>query len=956
MKLGTKLLAAFLLVGIIPFAVLGFISLNNSTKSLSHEAFSQLESIRDIKADSIERFLDAIKDEINMLDEVVRTLRKDAFDKLKAVQKIKQKQINDYFKEAADDVSLLTKRKSINKMIDRLHQYKDTMKIGATEPFNISSSEYQKIYDDAYFEYSDYTKIYGYYDMMIISSASGQVMFTLEKEKDLGTNLAHGPYKDSNIAKLWQRVVSTKSIIFEDFKPYAPSNNEPCAFIGAPSFNNETGELNAVIVLQIPFVQISNIVKERTGMGKTGEIYLVGPDKLMRSDSFLDPVNHSIKASFANPEKGIVDTEASNEALSGKEGAKVINDYNGNPVLSAYSPVKILGTTWAIIAEIDVSEAFAPVDEEGNEFFVKYNETFDYPDVYLINPDGYIFYTSTKGADNKINILKGKFSSSNLGKLVKHVIITKQPYFTDIELYPAKNNIPAAFAAQPVINNDKVECIVAVQLPYHEINNIMKLRAGMGKSGESYLVGPDKRMRSDSYLDKDGHSIVASLSGTIEKNGVDTKSSTEALSGKSGIEIIKDYNGNSVLSAYKPIKFGDSIWACIVEIDESEAFDAITKLQKLMAVVAFIGVLAIVIVSLLISQSITKPVKSMVAGLNLVSKGDLTIKVDVDSHDEIGEMAKSFNNTVKSLNFVMKEIQEAANQTAASGEELSASAQNISQGAQSQASSLEEISATVQELTSAVTQIAENAQDANNNSVETINLAREGSSTVKTSREGMNLINESSTQISKIIGVISQIANQTNLLALNAAIEAASAGEHGLGFAVVADEVRKLAERSSQAAGEITQLIEESTKRVNEGSRLSDEVGKSLNNILSGIDRTSVKMAAITSSTEEQAEATQQVSKAIENVSGITESNSSSAEELAASSEELSAQAQKLQNLVERFKVNSSEVEDHEIKSSVKKIKLKDILKKRKKDKPEPESKQPELTAPETSSIALYHE
>ncbi|MBF0120589.1 MAG: methyl-accepting chemotaxis protein [Desulfobacterales bacterium] len=954
MKLGTKLLVAFLLVGIIPFAILGFISLSNASKSLSHEAFSQLESIRDIKADSIERFLDDITDEMNILNEVVETLRNDAFDKLKVVHKIKQKQINDYFKQSVDDISLLSKRKGLSELIERLNKYKDTMKTNAIEPFNISNPEYQKIYDDSFYQYSDYKKIYGYYDLMIISSAHGHVMFTLEKEKDLGTNLAHGQYKDSSLAKLWQRVISTKAIAFEDFKPYAPSNNEPCAFIGAPVLNYENGELKAVIVLQVSFEKINNIMKERTGMGKTGEVYLVGPDKLMRSDSYLDPVNHSIKASFANPEKGIVDTEASRDAISGKEGTKVITDYNGNSVLSAYSPVKILETTWAIIAEIDISEAFAPVDEEGNEFFVKYHEIYNYPDIYLINPDGYVFYSSAKGADYKINILKGKFASSSLGRLVKQVISIKQGAFIDLELYAPKNNIPTAFYAEPIINNDKIECIVAVQLPYQEINDIMRLRAGMGKSGESYLVGPDKRMRSDSYLDKDGRSIAASLSGTIEKNGVDTKSSTEALSGKSGIEIIKDYNGNSVLSAYKPIKFGDSIWACIVEIDESEAFEAITKLQKLMAVVAFIGVVAIVIVSLLISQSITKPVKSMVEGLNLVSKGDLTIKVDVDSHDEIGEMAKSFNNTVKSLNFVMKEIQEAANQTAASGEELSASAQNISQGAQSQASSLEEISATVQELTSAVTQIAENAQDANNNSVETINLARDGSSTVKTSREGMNLINESSTQISKIIGVISQIANQTNLLALNAAIEAASAGEHGLGFAVVADEVRKLAERSSQAAGEITQLIEESTKRVNEGSRLSDEVGKSLNNILSGIDRTSVKMAAITSSTEEQAEATQQVSKAIENVSGITESNSSSAEELAASSEELSAQAQKLQNLVERFKVNSSEVEDHEVKSSVKKIKLKDILKKRKKEAPE--SKQPELTAPETSSIALYHE
>ena len=171
------------------------------------------------------------------------------------------------------------------------------------------------------------------------------------KELDYGTSLFSGKYASANIAKVVQTVKSSsvnEDIAFVDFEPYAPSHGYPASFIASPIVEN--GKTIGVLVFQMPLGTINKIMSQRAGLGESGETYLVGPDQLMRSDSFLDPKNHSVEASFKNPEIGSVKTEAAQAALSGKSDARIIIDYNGNPVLSAYTPVELFGVRWALLA------------------------------------------------------------------------------------------------------------------------------------------------------------------------------------------------------------------------------------------------------------------------------------------------------------------------------------------------------------------------------------------------------------------------------------------------------------------------------------------------------------------------------------------------------------------------------------------------------------------------------
>ena len=848
MSLKAKLLVLFLLVGVTPFATISVTSLWKSSGALEKQAYNNLVAVRDIKKAQIESFFSERQGDMGVLVETVNTLRDEAFKKLVAIRAIKKNQIERFFAERFGDVSVLSGNETVANAIGAFDE------AFQTEGSKTGGQNWKAMESRHAPWLVQYNKEYGYYDLFLIS-VKGDVLYTVAKESDLGQNVATGSLKDSSLGECFAK--SLKGVAIADFAPYAPSNNEPCAFVGAPVKAN--GRVVGVVALQIPLDGINAVMTERAGMGKSGETYLVGPDKLMRSDSFLDAKNHTVVASFKDPTKGSVDTEAARKALAGKAGADVIMDYNNSPVLSAYAPVKVGDLTWGIIAEIDVAEAFCPkVTGAKKDFFTNYQEQYGYYDLFLINPDGNCFYTVCKEADYGTNLVSGKYASSGLGKLTRKVIETKQFGLADFAPYAPSNGDPCAFIAQPVVHGGEVALIVALQLSLDSINAIMSERSGMGETGETYLVGSDKRMRSDSFLDKAGHSVKASFAGNIKDNGVDTEAATEALAGNADAKIIQDYNGNPVLSAYTPVKVGETTWGLLAEVDESEAFAAVSAIQWMMGIIAAIGVTAIVLTALLVANSIAKPIGRIIEGLT-----------------------------------------QGAEQTSSASGQVSSASQSLAQGTSEQAATVEEVTSSIEEMSSMTKQNATNADEAKSLAANATAGTERGTEAMGRMSTAIEDIKKSSDETAKIIKTIDEIAFQTNLLALNAAVEAARAGEAGKGFAVVAEEVRNLAQRSAQAARDTADMIEGSVKNADNGVAISGEVATLLDEIAGNNSKVNDLVGEIAAASNEQAQGIEQINTAVGQMDQVTQSNAANAEESASASEELSAQAEQLSQMVE---------------------------------------------------------
>jgi len=245
-------------------------------------------------------------------------------------------------------------------------------------------SRYDQLHARYHPHIHDFLNKFGYYDIFLVDADTGRIVYSVYKELDFATSLTSGPYADTGIGRAFKAAQKTNKADFvylDDFAPYTPSYDDPASFIASPIFG-DSGKMEGVLIFQMPINNINQVMTNderwrEVGLGTSGKTYLAGSDSLMRSQSrFLIEDKAGFMEAIKNMKlsehiRGVINSKkttigllpvktfATESALSGKTGFKLIKDYRGIEVLSAYAPINILGLNWAILAEIDAAEAFA---------------------------------------------------------------------------------------------------------------------------------------------------------------------------------------------------------------------------------------------------------------------------------------------------------------------------------------------------------------------------------------------------------------------------------------------------------------------------------------------------------------------------------------------------------------------------------------------------------------------
>lgn len=323
LKIKSKMIIAFLITGIIPCLIIGFIAVHIAKQSLTEQAFKQLESVREIKRTRIVRV----------------------------------------FNRMERDVKALSKNEISYDVYFKMLKYHNDPEFGPKNPetdnLDVSTPEYKNLHMVEAMEMDEFTKFYGYDEVYMICAKHGHVLYRSTFGADLGTNLIAGPYKDTHLAKLMEKVVATGKPVVADFEAYAPDKGKQVGFVGVPFRRKGTGTIVGVIVFSIPSKHIENVINTRVDLGDSGDTYFVAKHKgkisLRSSVPSMTANNPNLKLGYE------VSTPYIEKALDGGIGREVIKDSTGNLALVAYAPVSFHSLNWAVISKVNASEALSAV-------------------------------------------------------------------------------------------------------------------------------------------------------------------------------------------------------------------------------------------------------------------------------------------------------------------------------------------------------------------------------------------------------------------------------------------------------------------------------------------------------------------------------------------------------------------------------------------------------------------
>ena len=410
LKLSQLIIGSLMVVGLVPLLTLSAILTWLSEEALESSAFNQLNSVRTIKSKQVSSYFSEREGDLNVLANTVHSFHEQASRGLEKDTLAKTKSITDLISSFSKELSLFA---SSYDTAEALKAFNASFVPGE----NVRENARWRINNDIFGEHvRSFQTSFGWYDAFLINF-NGDILYTSEQESDLGKNIGDKSIKDSGLADAFRKAregsTQDNKTYFGDFAYFEPSQDY-AAFILTKVVSNK--KIVGYVALQFPLKRVNDLLGFTDSTTSGSSSYLVGQDKKLRSDTTFLSISDSHRKNHR------IDTKSTKDGLSGISGKGITRNSQNELVLAQWQPITVSeDTRWVFINEMSIDTAVVPVDSNGTSFYNQYMKEYGYHDVFLIEPEGEIFYTETKEADYKTNILSGRYSDTNLGTLVNEV-------------------------------------------------------------------------------------------------------------------------------------------------------------------------------------------------------------------------------------------------------------------------------------------------------------------------------------------------------------------------------------------------------------------------------------------------------------------------------------------------------------------------------------------------------
>ncbi|MGD1934428.1 MAG: methyl-accepting chemotaxis protein [Candidatus Phaeomarinobacter sp.] len=541
-----------------------------------------------------------------------------------------------------------------------------------------------------------------------------------------------------------------------------------------------------------------------------------------------------------------------------------------------------------------------------------------YNDIYLFSGSGDLLYSVFKNDDFATNFDTGAWAETGLGEVYRAAKAAEPNtiVFQDFSPYGPMGGRPASFIGMPVYDRIGNRAGVFVyQIPAGVINGLMAKSNGLCETAESFLVGPDMLMRSDSRFSSASTTLVREVNNPAVVAGLD---------GQQGIAKTTGFDSEAEIAAYDSVNLFGATWAVIVQISEAEANAGVTSLLFQFLIIGTLVMIAAVGIGLFVARGISNPLTKMTTAMgDLANKNWSTEIPSLGRKDEMGEMAEAVqvfkeagqqadhmkqeeaareakiaeekrdtmtklaDEFETSVGEVVESVANTATELKQTAEGVSSIAERTTSQSANVAAAAEESSVNVQTVSSATEEMSASIGEMQQQVMRSRDVSEQAASSVEQAAGQVTGLSDAADQIGDVLALIQDIAEQTNLLALNATIEAARAGDAGKGFAVVASEVKSLATQTQKATEQIRQQIE----GVQSESRTAVTAISSIRDVITQVTEISQSLAI---AIEEQTAATEEIARNAHQAAGGTQEVSSSVQGVSEASQEASAASAQL--------------------------------------------------------------